>query len=249
MANARSEDLLDCLSEASGKDVGDFVGKWITQIGYPVIFVSRTDNALSLRQERFLCTGERGVSFEPWPLEPTVSWGKGKWSFFFDQKSASVDLPLMATASPPYLLLNPHSSMMMQVIYSPGMWNDVVKHAMELEPVTRISLLESRLLLSSAGLISSSEFLQLALVFGREGDKSPCVELLGAEGVEFSAAFGTRWNGALVNATKHPKISSGSCCFALPTLSWTRFGLNKAPGEHQVISDLRSSVLGILVQQ
>jgi aminopeptidase N len=56
--NARTNDLWAALSEASGTDVGRFMDPWIRKIGFPVITVAEEPGQISVRQSRFLTTGD-----------------------------------------------------------------------------------------------------------------------------------------------------------------------------------------------
>lgn len=56
--NARTNDLWAALSKASGTDVGAFMDPWIRKIGFPVITVAEEPGQISLRQTRFLTTGD-----------------------------------------------------------------------------------------------------------------------------------------------------------------------------------------------
>ncbi len=64
-------------------------------------------------------------------------------------------------------------SMMFQTVYSPGMWQDLLRNIMQVAPVDRIALLHTRLDLASAGMVPSSDFLQLCLALQK--DKNPLV--------------------------------------------------------------------------
>ncbi|CAD6892010.1 unnamed protein product [Tilletia controversa] len=56
--NAVTEDLWSGISEASGIDIGKVMGPWIYQQGFPVITAIEQDNAVVVRQNRFLLTGD-----------------------------------------------------------------------------------------------------------------------------------------------------------------------------------------------
>jgi aminopeptidase N len=56
--NARTNDLWAALSEASGTDVGTFMDPWIRKIGFPVVTVAEEPSQISVRQSRFLTTGD-----------------------------------------------------------------------------------------------------------------------------------------------------------------------------------------------
>ena len=56
--NATTNDLWSALSEASGKDVQTFMDPWIEKIGFPVLTVAEEPGQISVRQSRFLVTGD-----------------------------------------------------------------------------------------------------------------------------------------------------------------------------------------------
>ena len=56
--NAKTKDLWAALSEASGTDVAAFMNPWIQKIGFPVVTVAEEPGQISVRQTRFLTTGD-----------------------------------------------------------------------------------------------------------------------------------------------------------------------------------------------
>lgn len=56
--NARTEDLWNALSKASGQDVTAFMDPWIRKIGFPVVTVAEEPGQISVKQSRFLTSGE-----------------------------------------------------------------------------------------------------------------------------------------------------------------------------------------------
>lgn len=56
--NATTEDLWAALSEESGKDVASFMRTWIKQIGFPVLDVTEDSGKVTIKQSRFLSTGD-----------------------------------------------------------------------------------------------------------------------------------------------------------------------------------------------
>jgi aminopeptidase N len=57
-SNATTNDLWKALSEASGQDVTSFMDNWIRKIGFPVVTVAEEPGQISLRQQRFLLSGD-----------------------------------------------------------------------------------------------------------------------------------------------------------------------------------------------
>ncbi|KAK3377310.1 peptidase family M1-domain-containing protein [Lasiosphaeria ovina] len=56
--NAKTEALWDALSEASGVDVNTMMKPWIEKIGFPVLTVTEGSDEISVKQNRFLSTGD-----------------------------------------------------------------------------------------------------------------------------------------------------------------------------------------------
>ncbi|KAI3327730.1 peptidase family M1 [Xylariaceae sp. AK1471] len=56
--NAKTEYLWQALSEASGANVNELMGNWIEKIGHPVITVAEEPGQISIKQNRFLSTGD-----------------------------------------------------------------------------------------------------------------------------------------------------------------------------------------------
>ncbi|KYK56145.1 aminopeptidase [Drechmeria coniospora] len=66
--NAKTKALWDALSEASGKDVDGLMGPWISKIGHPVLTVAEAPGQISVKQSRFLSTGDVK------PEDDTTTW-------------------------------------------------------------------------------------------------------------------------------------------------------------------------------
>ncbi|OJJ44851.1 hypothetical protein ASPZODRAFT_134244 [Penicilliopsis zonata CBS 506.65] len=66
--NATTNDLWSALSEASNQDVNRFMDPWIRKIGFPVVTVAEEPGQISLRQSRFLSTGDTK------PEEDETTW-------------------------------------------------------------------------------------------------------------------------------------------------------------------------------
>ena len=57
-SNATTKDLWSALSDASGKDVIGFADNWIRKIGFPLLTVTEQSGHISVKQSRFLSTGD-----------------------------------------------------------------------------------------------------------------------------------------------------------------------------------------------
>ncbi|KAB5582275.1 peptidase family M1-domain-containing protein [Coniochaeta sp. 2T2.1] len=56
--NAKTEALWAGLSEASGQDVGTLMRNWVEKIGFPVLTVTENNKEITVKQSRFLSTGD-----------------------------------------------------------------------------------------------------------------------------------------------------------------------------------------------
>jgi aminopeptidase N len=56
--NATTKDLWTALSHASGQDVNALMEPWIRKIGYPVLTVAEEPGQISIKQSRYLSTGD-----------------------------------------------------------------------------------------------------------------------------------------------------------------------------------------------
>jgi aminopeptidase N len=66
--NTKTKALWDALSVASGQDVNAIMHPWISNIGYPVLTVSERPGQISVKQARFLFTGDVK------PEDDTTTW-------------------------------------------------------------------------------------------------------------------------------------------------------------------------------
>ncbi|KAI1388603.1 peptidase family M1-domain-containing protein [Hypoxylon trugodes] len=56
--NAKTEYLWEALSEASGTDVNGLMSNWIEKIGHPLVTVAEEPGQISIKQNRYLSTGD-----------------------------------------------------------------------------------------------------------------------------------------------------------------------------------------------
>ncbi|CZS77032.1 unnamed protein product [Fusarium graminearum] len=66
--NAKTTALWDALGEASGKNVTELMNPWISKIGHPVLTVAEEPGQISVKQSRFLSTGDVQ------PEDDTTTW-------------------------------------------------------------------------------------------------------------------------------------------------------------------------------
>lgn len=79
---ATAEDLLDALSQMSGRDVTTPFNTFLLQPGVPLLTITRScgddGNRLTLRQSRYLPVGSTGERAQHWQVPVCVRWGRGR---------------------------------------------------------------------------------------------------------------------------------------------------------------------------
>lgn len=152
--NTEAEDLWQELSDASGKDISDFMNTWISQSGYPVVHVEES----GIRQEQFF-VGSHQSSTKLWPIP---------------LGSTSDDVPtLMEATSIGALLphgqrLNAHDAAHFITHYTPEHLASLIGLLTELAPIDRLQLLHEQAMLARGGVISSADLLPLITSYQNE---------------------------------------------------------------------------------
>jgi aminopeptidase N len=151
--NTEADDLWQCMSEASGQDIGLFMNTWISQSGYPVLDISQGGDQLRLRQEQFFI-GAHEPSEKLWPIPLGAS--DENLPKLFSEKELTVTRSL---TNP--LIINHESTAHFITHYTPSLLAEVVTELRTLSDIDRLKLLNEQTLLAQASLVSSAELLPL----------------------------------------------------------------------------------------
>jgi aminopeptidase N len=158
--NTEGNDLWYELSEASGKDIAQFMNTWISQSGYPVVHVEKD----MLRQEQFF-VGEPDQSNKIWsiPLEPSVSITP------LVMESATTNTTLMHGER-----LNVGDAAHFITHYSSDHLASLVEQVKSgtFEPLDRLQLLHEQTMLARGGVISTAELIPLLQSYRQETAES-----------------------------------------------------------------------------
>ena len=163
--NTTGDDLWDCLSRASGKDVGGLMNAWILQPGYPVVRASTTNNSLTLQQEQFF-VGPHQPGDRLWPIPLGAN---------------DPDLPDMLTeqlVTVPYtkqslLLLNSTNTGHFITLYDDELRGRIMRAILagELTASARAQYLNEQLLLARSGHLPSGALVDLLSAYQYESDQ------------------------------------------------------------------------------
>jgi len=151
--NTEANDLWECLSDASGQDIGLLMNTWISQSGYPVINISQEGDQLHLSQEQFFI-GAHEPSEKLWPVPLGAS--EENMPRLLTEKELTVtrssDLPIV---------MNHESTAHFITHYTPTLLAELVRNLGTLSEIDRLKLLNEQVLLAQASLISSAELVPL----------------------------------------------------------------------------------------
>ena len=151
--NTEANDLWECLSAASGQDIGLLMNAWISQSGYPVLSVSEKANQVCLSQMQFFI-GEHQPSEKIWPIPLGAS--DQNFPKLLSEKSLTVtrssDLPLV---------INHDSTAHFITHYAPPLLAELINSLTTLSDIDRLKLLNEQALLAQASLVSSASLVPL----------------------------------------------------------------------------------------
>lgn len=162
--NTDTVDLWKALEEISGKPVTDFMHKWVTTPGFPVVHATVEEGQVSLRQERFFTNSEHGeLPAQFWPI-PLLT-GDPETPEQFDQETISFSL----SGQQPFKL-NREQSGYYRTTYNASHLA-YLGHEIKLgklDPIDRLGILNDMWEAAKAGEADTGDALQFLSNFGGE---------------------------------------------------------------------------------
>lgn len=227
--NTEANDLWECLSEASGQDIGLLMNTWISQSGYPVLNVSEDEENIHMSQEQFFI-GVHEPSEKLWPIPLGAS--DQNIPHLLTEKTLSVpkssDLPLV---------INHESTAHFITHYTPSLLAKLIGSLATLSDIDRLKLLNEQTLLAQASLVSSATLVPLLHYY-----KDEAVEAV--------------WDIMLVALNELKKFVENDIvlenklrAFAetLAKDQFDRLGWEATPNEPESDTKLRSIVVGLMI--
>lgn len=164
--NAKTEDLWDALSSASGKDVRKVMNVWTKQVGFPVVSVKEDEGKITFTQNRYLTTGDVKPD-EDNTLYPVFLALKTKdgvdSSLVLDERSKTVELK-----DSEFFKVNAEQAGIFITSYSDERWDKLGQQADKLSVEDRTGLVADAKALSASGYTSSTNFLKLISKWNNE---------------------------------------------------------------------------------
>ncbi|MDB5164513.1 MAG: putative Aminopeptidase [Candidatus Saccharibacteria bacterium] len=172
--NTQADDLWEALSETSGKDVGNFMYKWLYKPGFPILDIGWQPGSktISVQQERFLSDPTAtSDDKEPWqvPLATTLPLDKSMLttpSATFTLTKPDADEPLLFnhdghSYSLPYYRNAEHLQQIVSGI-----------KASQVDTIDRLLLLDNYIMLQRGGMSQTTELLELLRAYADEGSET-----------------------------------------------------------------------------
>ena len=159
--NTIGDNLWDCLSEASGKNVADFMNPWLFKSGYPSVLAEEDGEELKLSQKQFFI-GEGKDSGRIWPI--LLGSNQNNLPEIMDSKD------LTCKKSPDFVQLNRGNVAHFITNYSQNLFENLLEKVRngDLDTISRLQILQERSLLSRGGEIPSVELLRTLQSYDKE---------------------------------------------------------------------------------
>lgn len=228
--NTEAHDLWNCLSEASGKDIAAFMDAWIEHPGYPVVTIQKTDETISLHQERFF-VGPHDPSTTRWPIPLRASSDSLPELLEESNLIIPVDNPL----SP--LRLNSGASGHYITNYDSVLLDTLLSNIQDIPTIDRLYLLQEQMLLTHAGTVPSATLIPLLHAF-RQETQEPVWDGMSAALIEIRK---------FVDDNDEAKAKLHQFIASLARNQYNALGWDKKEGEPETDTLLRSTIIPIML--
>ncbi|AGO09863.1 AaceriAAL127Wp [[Ashbya] aceris (nom. inval.)] len=164
--NAKTSDLWDALSEASGKDVRSVMDIWTKKVGYPVVTVEEKDGKLTFTQHRYLSTGDVKPEEDEtiYPVFLSLRTKKGvDNTLVLDKRTMTVDLEDIE-----FYKVNADQAGIYITSYPDERWDKFASQASLLSVEDRTGLVGDVRSLASSGYTSTTNLLKLVSKWSNE---------------------------------------------------------------------------------
>lgn len=168
--NAKTTDLWNALADASGKDVAQNMLNWTQKIGFPVLTVDESGDQITVRQDRFLSTGDVAAeeNSTEWWVPLAVSTGL-KSEPINDVLHARQGV-LSNVSKESFYKLNKDQIGLYRVNYPTDRLDKLSGKINELSNKDRVGLIADSASTASAGIGHTEGFLTLLKTFGESNE-------------------------------------------------------------------------------
>lgn len=160
-ANTVGRDLWKALSDASGKNVANFMDAWLEQPGYPVVTACVENDTLILTQKQFFI-GEHEDKGRIWQIPLNSNW-EGIPDLLTTERLEIPNFSELATVNKSAFRLNTENTAHYITNYEGILLDDVMANLHDLDKTSKLQLIQDRRLLAESGQISYAELIPLLL--------------------------------------------------------------------------------------
>ncbi|GJP41930.1 hypothetical protein CLOM_g1545 [Closterium sp. NIES-68] len=192
-ANTITQDLWNSLAEASGKPVREMMASWTAQMGYPLLSIlppSPGKQGVRLRQTRFLSKGapSEAEDTQLWWVPVTAMAGRvgGGESRKLEtvvlaEKEGEAEGFVVPEGEGGWLRVNAGQTGIFRVNYTEEQWQGIsaAVEALQLPVIDRLGSIMDAFALAKAGIIKTSQALQLAWAFKNETEYTVWAQMAG----------------------------------------------------------------------
>lgn len=230
--NTTGDDLWQAFSEASQKEVTDFMTPWIEQPGMPEVSVKLNDKDVSISQQRFTIPAQRSVEDTVWPIP--LNGEPAQLNTTLMASSASIELDNADSL----VQLNRGATTHAIVRYDENLLQRLRQavNQGQLEPVDRLNLLHDYSLLARAGHATASELWNLLLNYSTE-DSEPVWDIISLVIADLKR---------LIEADDPAEDSLKSKITDLALSRYEQLGWSEKTGETESDTKLRATIIGLL---
>ncbi|KAK9353172.1 peptidase family M1-domain-containing protein [Lipomyces doorenjongii] len=236
--NATTQDLWNAVGQESGVDVNSIMNDWITKIGFPVVSVIESPAGVTLRQDRFLSSGDATIEENQtsWWIPLGIYTDGGSASAYSGVSSFSSRETILAGLGPDdFYKLNRNQTGVYRVNYPPERLAKLGLAKDMLSITDKVGLIADASAMALAGLGSTSGL--LGLLDGLKGEESYVVwsEIVARLSSLRSAMF-----------EQPEEVKSGLAAFTRSLVSPTvkKLGWEFKDGEDYLTVQLRSLLIG-----
>lgn len=227
--NTEADNLWQCLSEATGQDIGSFMHAWINQSGLPVVHVTQDGDKVHLSQEQFFIgPHEKSDKLWPIPLSSTCS----EMPAVFSEREVTVTRHHQTV-----LRFNTGGTAHFVTHYSPQLLQNILNSLGTLSDIDRLQLLHEQTLLAQAGIISSAELISLLDHYRDEN----------TEAVWSIMAIAINELKRFVDTDEAAEMKLRTFVGQLASRQYKRLGWSKKSGETDSDSKLRSLIISLML--
>ncbi len=173
--NARTQDLWQAMEEESGQPVTAMMNSWIAQVGYPVlqseVVREGDETTVRLAQQRFLYTGpNQDPTLWQVPIRAVGQGADHADSMMLEGKDGTLRLQAARSGRSAWIKVNPEHTGFYRVQYTQEELARLIPavETQELPAADRLGLQDDTYALARAGLVSATQFLELARAYRNE---------------------------------------------------------------------------------